>query len=88
MNANPDVAPDAGFARMASVAGIEYPALVRTLCELALERQRQTISVEEGWALAQRLSGVSTATGTDGTPSLDLFAAGTPVRVEQAVGDH
>jgi len=88
VNANPDVAPDAGFARMASVAGIEYPALVRTLCELALERQRQTISVEEGWALAQRLSGVSTATGTDGTPSLDLFAAGTPVRVEQAVGDH
>ena len=75
VNANPDVAPDAGLARMASVAGIEYPALVRTLCELGLERERDSISVEDGWALAQRLSGI-TATSEHGGPALDLFAVG------------
>ena len=88
VNANPDIAPDAGLARMASVAGIQYAALVRTVCELALDRQRETVSIEEGWALAQRLSGVSAATGADTTPSLDLFAAETRAQAEHAVGDH
>jgi hypothetical protein len=72
VNANPDIAPDAGLARMAGVAGIEYPALVRTMCELALERKRERISVEEGWALAQRLSGVANG---DHAPTFDLFSA-------------
>jgi hypothetical protein len=75
VNANPDIAPDAGLARMAAVAGIEYPALVRTLCELGLERNRDGVSVEDGWALAQRLSGVTPST-EHVAPALDLFAVG------------
>jgi D-alanine-D-alanine ligase len=87
VNANPDIAPDAGLARMAGVAGIEYPALVRTVCELALERRRETISVEEGWALAQRLSGIPGTTGAPDAPVLDLFRAEAEP-VEQVIGDH
>jgi D-alanine-D-alanine ligase len=87
VNANPDIAPDAGLPRMASVAGIEYPALVRSMCEFGLDRQRDELSVEEGWALAQRLSGVGAATGTSSS-SFDLFAAGTHVEAEHVVGDH
>jgi hypothetical protein len=84
VNANPDIAPDAGFARMARVAGIEYPALVRTVCELALEHKRESGSVEQGWALAQRLSGVA----AHPTPDLDLFTTDVPPRVEHTVSDH
>ena len=87
VNANPDIAPDAGLARMAGIAGIEYAALVRTVCELALERRRETISVEEGWALAQRLSGVPIASGTPDAPVLDLFRAEAEP-IEQVIGDH
>ena len=87
VNANPDIAPDAGLARMAAVAGIEYPALVRTMCELALERERDEISIEEGWAMAQRLSGVVESSGQS-APSFDLFGAEAPRANEQAVGDH
>ena len=68
VNANPDIAPDAGLARMARVAGTEYPALIRNVCELALAQSRGG-SVAEGWALAQKLSGVTTNGG-----ELDLFA--------------
>ena len=58
VNANPDIAPDAGLARMARVAGIEYPALIRNICELGLARAtREQLSPTE-WALAQQLSGV------------------------------
>jgi D-alanine-D-alanine ligase len=71
VNANPDIAPDAGLARMARVAGIEYGALVRRICELGLQRARQGDSTAERWALAQRLSGVAAA-----DPEPDLFAAG------------
>ena len=70
VNANPDIAPDAGLARMCRVAGTEYPALIRNVCELALARSRQT-SLPEAWALAQKLSGV-----TAGGAELDLFAVG------------
>lgn len=71
VNANPDIAPDAGLARMASVAGIEYPALIRNVCELALARSRESAPPDE-WILAQRLSGVDM---TPPTTELDLFAA-------------
>ncbi|MDB4880155.1 MAG: D-alanine--D-alanine ligase [Gemmatimonadetes bacterium] len=71
VNANPDIAPDAGLARMAGVAGIEYGALVRQICELGLRRARGGSDTADQWALAQRLSGV---TATDGTP--DLFTSG------------
>ena len=77
MNANPDIAPDAGLARMARVAGIEYPALIRNICELALTRGREAAPPDE-WLLAQRLSGINIApTSTE----LDLFV---PDAAEQA----
>jgi hypothetical protein len=72
VNANPDFAPDAGLARMARVAGIEYPALVRSVCELALARRRGVPSTDEHWALARQLSGVAPPQGRG---VLDLFAA-------------
>ena len=71
VNANPDISPDAGLARMARVAGIEYGPLVRRICELALQRARDGAGTAERWALAQRLSGV-VATERE----LDLFPAG------------
>jgi D-alanine-D-alanine ligase len=73
VNANPDIAPDAGLARMARVAGIEYPALVRAICQEGLRRSRETVPEEERWAAAQRLSGVTAAAvGSE----LDLFVIG------------
>jgi D-alanine-D-alanine ligase len=69
VNANPDLAPDAGLARMARVAGIEYGPLVRRICELGLQRARGCSSTAEQWLLAQRLSGVM---ASDAEP--DLFA--------------
>ena len=68
VNANPDIAPDAGLARMARVAGIEYGPLIRSICELALAKSHQTI-VADDWELAQRLSGVVSP-----RPEYDLFA--------------
>jgi D-alanine-D-alanine ligase len=59
VNANPDFAPDAGLARMARTAGIDYPALVRLVCEHALAQPRS--SSEDRWARKQRLSGVEAA---------------------------
>ena len=67
VNANPDIAPDAGLARMARVAGTEYAALIRNICELALARGRQV--PPDDWALAQKLSGVLVP-----RPEYDLFA--------------
>jgi len=69
VNANPDIAPDAGLARMARVAGIEYGPLIRSICELALAKSHQAI-VADDWELAQRLSGVVSP-----RPEYDLFAA-------------
>ncbi|MEO8563980.1 MAG: hypothetical protein ABI601_18010 [bacterium] len=71
VNANPDIAPDAGLARMAGVAGIEYGSLVRRACELGLHRSRDGETTAERWALAQRLSGVAQASAEP-----DLFPAG------------
>jgi D-alanine-D-alanine ligase len=87
VNANPDIAPDAGLARMASVVGIEYPALVRTMCELGLERGREDLSVAEGWALAQRLSGIA-GTAVAESSAFDLFEAAARAETQQVVGDH
>jgi len=70
VNSNPDIAPDAGLARMARVAGIEYGALVRRVCELGLQRMRDEVGTAERWAMAQRLSGI---TATE-LVELDLFA--------------
>jgi D-alanine-D-alanine ligase len=72
VNANPDFAPDAGFARMARAAGIEYPSLVRAVCELGLARSRGVPSTDESWALARQLSGVAPPRDVG---VLDLFAA-------------
>jgi len=72
VNSNPDIAVDAGFAGMARVAGIEYPTLVRTICELGITRRREQQQVPDGWALAQALSGME----TPAAPELALFAGG------------
>jgi D-alanine-D-alanine ligase len=70
VNSNPDISPDAGLARMARVAGIEYGALVRQVCELGLQRARDGVTTAERWAMAQRLSGVP----AEVPAGLDLFA--------------
>ena len=72
VNSNPDIAPDAGLARMARVAGIEYGALVRQICEHGLQRSREGVTTDERWTHAQRLSGVAIPVATE--PSLDLFS--------------
>ena len=71
VNANPDIAPDAGLARMGRVAGIDYGSLVRRVCELGLQRGRTVETTAERWALAQRLSGVAASVDEP-----DLFATG------------
>jgi hypothetical protein len=55
---------------MARVAGDEYPALIRNICELALARSRVVPAADE-WILAQKLSGATPAGG-----ELDLFSVG------------
>jgi D-alanine-D-alanine ligase len=72
VNANPDIAPDAGLARMARVAGIEYGAFVRQVCELGLLRARDGATTAERWAMAQRLSGIPAAASAEP----DLFSIG------------
>jgi D-alanine-D-alanine ligase len=56
VNANPDFAPDAGLARMARTAGIDYAALVRLVCEQALVQSKPATA--DHWARKVRLSGV------------------------------
>jgi D-alanine-D-alanine ligase len=71
VNANPDISPGAGLARMASVAGIEYGPLIRKITELGLQRSRATEMTQERWVLAKHLSGVSVS-----DEELMLFPAG------------
>ena len=74
VNSNPDIAPDAGLARMARKAGIEYSTLVRTITELGVARKRERDKQPqyEQWVLAQRLSGMQVGA----SPELELFAGG------------
>jgi D-alanine-D-alanine ligase len=72
VNANPDFAPTAGLARMAGVAGIDYGALVRQVCEIGLLRAREVTTTQERWTLAVKLSGVA----TESSREPDLFPAG------------
>ncbi len=58
VNANPDIAPDAGLARMARAVGIEYPEMIRMVCTEALSAAPR-MDVANAWALAERLSGAS-----------------------------
>ena len=69
VNCNPDIAPDAGLARMARAAGIAYPALVRTICELGIARRREQVAQPDTWALSQQLSGMRAP-----APELQLFS--------------
>ena len=71
VNANPDIAPDAGLARMARAAGMDYATLVSTVCELALARH--ALPAGEAWTMAQRLSGVAPAAEA---AALELFSTG------------
>ncbi|HEY9450899.1 MAG TPA: hypothetical protein VIQ60_14205, partial [Gemmatimonadaceae bacterium] len=61
---------DAGLARMARAAGMDYAGLVSTVCELALARH--ALPASEGWTVAQRLSGVAPI--ADAT-ALELFSS-------------
>jgi D-alanine-D-alanine ligase len=56
VNANPDMSPGAGLARMARTAGIDYADLIRRIADQAL---RATPARRDQWALTQQLSGVA-----------------------------
>lgn len=60
VNPNPDISPGAGLARMAGVAGMDYAALVRRLCEIALAHP--ALNAAELWPRALLLSGTSWTT--------------------------
>lgn len=55
VNSNPDLSPDAGLARMAGVAGMDYAALIKRICECGLNRQLRL--PEDQWARSLALSG-------------------------------
>jgi len=67
VNANPDIAPDAGLARMARAVGVDYAAMIRTVCAEATSVAPR-MDVANAWALAERLSGAP--------PLLDLLVVG------------
>jgi hypothetical protein len=56
VNPNPDISPDAGLARMARVAGMDYNALIRRVCEAGLRHLIDTSP--ELWQRSLHLSGM------------------------------
>ena len=56
VNANPDISPNAGLARMAGVVAMDYSALIRRICDLALAKRAENYS--ERWERTLRLSGL------------------------------
>ena len=68
VNANPDIAPDAGLARMARAVGIDYAGMIRTVCAEA-QSVTTRMDVANSWVLAERLSGAA-------PPLLDLLVVG------------
>jgi len=56
VNANPDISPGAGLARMAGVATLSYSQLIRKVCDCALARPQD--DHVERWAKTLRLSGL------------------------------
>jgi len=57
VNPNPDISPDAGLARMARVAGMDYNALIKRICEAGLKQRIDTSP--ELWQRSLHLSGMS-----------------------------
>jgi D-alanine-D-alanine ligase len=59
VNANPDLSPTAGLARMARAADLDFGGLVRRIADCALSTPHGVPVLDaELWALTQRLSGV------------------------------
>lgn len=56
VNANPDISPDAGLARMAGVAAVGYSSLIRRICDLALAKHGATVT--DRWAETLKHSGL------------------------------
>lgn len=56
VNPNPDISPDAGLARMAGVAGMNYNSLVRRVCEVALTPRAEV--APDLWMQSLHLSGL------------------------------
>lgn len=56
VNANPDISPGAGLARMAGVATLNYSQLIRRICDYALKRPLDDHA--ERWTKTLKLSGL------------------------------
>jgi D-alanine-D-alanine ligase len=68
VNPNPDIAPDAGLARMADAGGMGYGRLIHTVCQLGMRRRIEVGDTDRLWALALELSG-----GIDPSLQTDLL---------------
>ena len=68
VNPNPDIAPDAGLARMARTAGLSYGRPIRAVCQLGVRRRVEVGDADRLWALAFELSG-----GIDPSLQSDMF---------------